>query len=160
MAINLDRVTFGNAQRGWTAGSIAPRAPISGPIANVGTSGNIPANILQAVGNLSAEQAFRNFLSGQVMNQQPQAAPAPSIDVSAILQAQNVAAQQNAAQRMTQGIQWNLANVNQQLNTLPTGFGGISPMGSATRANLQNQQFALENQLGAAPRISGWLGGF
>lgn len=119
-------------------------------------SGNVPSNILQAVGNLSAEQAFRNFLSTQLMGSpaQPQIIMAPSaIDPASALQAQTAQAQQAA--NVANQVQ--LARVGQQLASQPVLFGGISPMGmGAQRAALQQQQFGLE-----MPRMmSGWTGGF
>lgn len=169
MAINLSRVTFGSAPRGWTAGSISPQASITGPVANISTSGNIPANILQAIGNLNAQQAFRQFLRMAAPQAQfaPTAPPAP--DPVALLQAQTANAQQRAAERAAQGLQWNLAKIGSQINAIPTGFGGIAPMGGvagAQRAGLLQNQFDLQNQLAAAnnaafgvPRTSGWQGG-
>lgn len=171
MAINFSRVTFGDAPRGWTAGSISPRAPITGPVSNISTSGNIPSNILQAIGNLSAQQAFRQMLSGPSMSP-PQSGPivAPAPDPVALLQARTANAQQQAAQRAAQGLQWNLANVAAQINAIPTGAGGIAPMGGvagAQRAGLLQNQFNLQNQLASAnnasfgvPRMSGWQGGY
>lgn len=155
MAVNSTNVTFGNASRGWTAGSIAPQTRANAPVANIPMSGNVPSNILQAVGNLSAEQAFRNFLSTQLMGggvAQPQIMMAPpAVNPASALQAQNIQAQQaaNAANQVQ------LARVNEQLAAQPVLFGGISPMGmGAQRAALQSQQFNLE------PRLSGWFGGF
>lgn len=171
MAVNFSRVTFGDAPRGWTAGSIAPRAPIAGPVANISTSGNIPANILQAIGNLNAQQAFRQLLGGPGVTP-PQAAQvmAPAPDPVALLQARTASARQQAAERAAQGLQWNLANVASQINAIPTGAGGITPMGGvagAQRANLLQNQFNLQNQLATAnnvafgmPRTSGWQGGY
>lgn len=192
MAVNYSNVTFGSPVRGWTAGSIAPapRAAVAdtrnlppadtrnvtadtrGPVANIGTSGNIPTNIMQAIGNLTAQQAFQNFLSGSP-SATPQAAGfSPQvvnyIDQAAILRAQNEAARQQAAQAAASSINWQLSGINQSLKNLPTQFGGILPMGmGAERAALQQQQFGLENQLAMAnagafgiPRMSGWVGGF
>lgn len=169
MAINLNRVSFGNAQRGWTAGSIAPRAPISGPVANIGTSGNIPSNILQAIGNLNAEQAFRNFMSGQVMNQQPSVvlAPPPPNEADLIRAKLEQERQQNLSNTASL-LGQSINRVSQRLSNQPTLFGGIMPMGmGAERAGLQQQQFDLSNQLAATnaamfgtPRTSGWVGGF
>lgn len=170
MAINLTRVTQGNT-RGWTAGSIAPRAPISGPVANIGTSGNIPSNILQAIGNLSAEQAFRQFLGNQVAPQMMLQAPVlPGINPATALQTGT--AQQAAARRTADQTAQQLSLVNQNLLNFPSLMGGISPMGMTGRATLQQQQFDLQNQLAAnnaaafatqatSPRaLSGWVGGF
>lgn len=165
MPINFNNVTFGNAQRGWTAGSIAPRAPISGPVSNVPMSGNIPIGVMQAIGNLSAEQAFRNFLSGQVMNPTPimmSPPPAAAPNPADALRMQQQRTASNASSMLGQSIN----RVQQQLALQPVLFGGISPMGMGSqRAGLQQQQFSLENQLAAAnaaafgaPQTSGWVG--
>lgn len=159
MAVNFTNVTRGNATRGWTGASIAPQVRANAPVGNIPMSGNVPSNILQAVGNLSAEQAFRNFLSNQLMGApaQPQVIIAPSIDPSAALQAQNIQTQQRASQANNAANQAELARVGQQLAAQPLFFGGISPMGmGAQRAALQQQQFGLE-----MPRmLNGWMGGF
>lgn len=160
MAVNFTNVTRGNAARGWTAASIAPQVRANSPVGNIPMSGNVPSNILQAVGNLSAEQAFRNFLSTQLMgvgSAPPQVIIAPSIDPSAALQAQNIQAQQRASQADNAANQAQLARVGQQLAAQPLFLGGISPMGlGAQRAALQQQQFGLE-----MPRmLNGWMGGF
>jgi hypothetical protein len=169
MAVNFTNVTYGSAPRGWTAGSISPRAPITGPIANIPTSGNIPSNILQAIGNLNAQQAFRQFLTGMNVPQ-PQAAPVMTVasDPAALLRAQTADAQQKAAAAEAQRVQRALANIGAQINAIPTGFGGITPMGGvagAERANLMQNRFDLQNQLATAnsaafgvPRMSGWMG--
>lgn len=169
MPINLTRVTQGNT-RGWTAGSIAPRPPISGPVANIGTSGNIPSNILQAIGNLSAEQAFRQFLGNQVAPQMMIQAPALANPATALQP--GIAAQQAAARRTADQTAQQLSLVNQNLLNFPSLMGGIAPMGMTGRATLQQQQFDLQNQLAAnsaaafatqatSPRaLSGWVGGF
>lgn len=170
MAVNTTNVTFGNAQRGWTSGSISPKAPVSGPIsgpvANIPTSGNIPSNILQAVGNLQGEQAFRNFLSNLIVPQQQSTAP-PMILAAPNIAGQTAAAQQKAAQSAAAAIQWDLAGINQAISRVPTGFGGIGAMGDSTRYDLQNRQLALRPQLAAAnsaawgvPQMSGWGSGF
>lgn len=172
MAVNFSRVTQGSAQRGWTAGSIAPRVSnMRGPFASIGTSGNIPSNIMQAIGNLSAEQAFRQFLGSQVVPQTMMQAPVLSgVNPAAALQAGT--AQQAAARRAADQTAQQLSLVNQNLLNFPSLMGGIAPMGMTGRANLQQQQFDLQNQLAAAnaaafanqatsPRaLSGWVGGF
>lgn len=168
MAVNYSRVTQGSAQRGWTAGSIAPRATDTrGPIANIGTSGNIPSNILQAIGNLSAEQAFRNLFSGGGGVTQTIAPPAPMLSSNPAVALQE--AQQKAAADSAARAQQQLSLVNQNLLNFPALMGGIAPMGmGAPRAAMQQQQFGLENQIAAAnaaafaaaPRMSGWVGGF
>lgn len=169
MAINLTNVTFGNAQRGWTSGSISPRAPVSGPVANIPTSGNIPSNILQAVGNLQGEQAFRNFLSNLVVPQggmMPQPAMIQS-DPAELVRAETERARQQAAIDTARATQWDLSGINQAITRVPTGFGGIGMMGDSTRYDLQNQQLRLRPQVAAlnaaafgGPRYSGWTGGF
>lgn len=174
MAVNYSRVTQGSAQRGWTAGSIAPRATDTrGPIANIRTSGNIPSNIMQAIGNLSAQQAFQSFLTGMPgsggQQQQPGAPQVVfNVDQAAIQRAEVEKARQRAAQAAAGSAGWQLSGINQSLLNLPTQFGGILPMGmGAERAALQQQQFGLENQLAmanaaafATPRVNGWVGGF
>lgn len=159
MAINLTNVTFGNAQRGWTSGSISPKAPVSGPmpgpVANIPTSGNIPSNILQAVGNLQGEQAFRNFLSNLIVPQgalsgQPTIQPAP--DEAARIQAETERARQRDASAQAQAAANSMNVINWGLGNVPTGFGGISLMGDSSRYNLQNQALGL--------RRTGWMGGF
>lgn len=169
MAINLTRVTQGNAQRGWTAGSIAPASTgFAGFAANVPTSGNIPANIMQAIGNLSAQQAFQQFLGSAPGQQQQPIVIAPASDPAAELRAQTEQARQRAAVSAAATAQHQLSRILPQINNFQTGFGGIAPMGlGAERAALQQQQFGLENQLALAnaaawgtPRMSGWVGGF
>lgn len=169
MAVNYSRVTQGSAQRGWTAGSIAPRAtePMRGPVANVGMSGNIPSNIMQAIGNLSAQQAFQQFLGSAPGQQQQPIIVAPAPDPAAMLRAQIEQAQQKAAESAAATAKYQLSRIMPQIGNFQTGFGGIAPMGTgAGRAALQQQQFGLENQLALAnaaawgvPRMSGWVGG-
>lgn len=171
MAVNFSNVTYGSAPRGWTAGSISPQVPISGtPIANIPTSGNIPSNILQAIGNLNAQQAFRQFLTGMNVPQ-PQAAPVMTMaapDPAALLRAQTAAAQQRAAENAARVAQRDIAKISAQINAIPVGIGGITPMGGvsgAQRAGLIQNRFDLQNQLATAnsaafgiPRMSGWMG--
>lgn len=170
MAVNFNpTLTFGSAQRGWTAGSIAPKSTITGPVANIPMSGNnIPANILQAVGNLSTEQAFRNFLGQQVMQQPQPVVMFPPPNPADEIRAKTEQAQQQAAQNAALVAQRQLSIGNQQLLNYPMLAGGMAPMGfGAPRAALQQRQFGLENQLAqanaaafGAPRMSGWTGGF
>lgn len=160
MAVNFTAVTQGSPIRGWTAGSISPRPQITGPVANIGTSGNIPSNILQAIGNLNAEQAFRQFLGNQIFGS-AMSAPAATmpmvVNPADALQAQSAQAQRQAEQRAATNAAQQLSLVNQNLLNYPTGFGGISPMGlGAPRAALQQQQFNLQSMLSASPKISGW----
>lgn len=167
MAINLTRVTQGNT-RGWTAGSIAPRAPISGPVANIGTSGNIPANIMQAIGNLSAQQAFQQFLGSAPGQQQQPTILTPAPDPAAMIRAQTEQARQKSAASDAATAQYQLSRIMPQIYNFQSGFGGIAPMGmGAPRAALQQRQFDLENQIAFAnaaaygvPQMSGWVGGY
>lgn len=172
MAINLTR-TYPTS--GWTAGSIAPRQlspAITGPGMNIPMSGNIPANIMQAIGNLSADQAFRQFLGQQVMGQQQQQPqfmfppPNPADEI----RAKTEQARQQAAQVAASNAMRQLGFNQQQISNFPALAGGIAPMGmGAQRAALQQNQFSLENQLAAANaaawgtpqpqanRFSGWV---
>lgn len=171
MAVNFNpTITFGSARRGWTAGSISPQTKVADPpiSANIGTSGNIPSNIMQAIGNLSAEQAFRNFLGQQVMQQPQPVVMFPPPNPADEIRAKTEQAQQQAAQNAALVAQRQLSIGNQQLLNYPMLAGGMAPMGfGAPRAAIQQRQFGLENQLAqanaaafGAPRMSGWMGGF
>lgn len=136
----------GIVTRGTLSGGVSPAAPMNTINSTMPSGSGIPPFVSSAL------NPFLNAVIGQQNQPQQPARPPSTINIvnqADILRAETQQAQQRAAQAAAANTDWEINRVRNQLNNIPTGFGGMALGGfGPQRADLQMRLFGLQNQLG------------